>query len=55
MISLITLGNWAGCLINNANISLSLKIAMGTEQTGSDNWDYTGLHLMKTLGLNSCV
>ena len=31
------LGNWAEYLINNANISVPLKIAIGTGQTQSDD------------------
>ena len=53
VISIMTLGNWAECLMNNANISWPLKIAIGMEETGSDDWGYTGLHLMEVLGLIS--
>ena len=36
------LGNWAGCLMKNANISFPLKITIGTEQTKSDNLGILG-------------
>ena len=37
----------------NANISLSLKKAIGAEQTGQMNWGDTGLYLIKVLYLNT--
>jgi len=36
--------------MNNANISFTLKITIGTEQIGSDDQEYTGWHLMEVLG-----
>lgn len=43
IIGLITLGTWAGFLMNNAIISLPFKIAIGTEQTWlNDLGIYTG-------------
>ena len=49
------LGNWAEYLVNNANISLSLRIAIGMGQTRTDDWGYIGLHLKKVLGFNYCL
>ena len=43
IIGLITLGTWAGFLMNNAIISLPFKIAIGREQTWlNDLGIYTG-------------
>ena len=43
IISLITLGTWGGCLMNNVIMSLPFKIAIDTEQTWlNDLGIYTG-------------
>ena len=45
IISLVTLGNQAGCLMNDAYTLLPL--VTGMELTGSDDQRFTGLHLME--------
>ena len=47
IMSLITLENWPGGLMKNANISFPLKIVIGMEQIGSGNQKYAGSHLME--------
>ena len=48
MISLVTLGNQAGCLMNDAYTLLPL--VTGMELTGSDDQRFAGLHLMELSG-----
>ena len=50
MISLATLGNQIGCLMNKAYMILPLKIMTDMEQTVSDDQRFTGLHLMELSG-----
>ena len=45
MISLVTLGNQAGCVMNDAYTLQPL--VTGMELTGSDDQRFTGLHLME--------
>lgn len=47
MISLMTLGNESGCLTNNTNMSFTFKMAIGTEQTRSDE---LGIYWVATNG-----
>ena len=47
MISLVTLENQGGCLMNNAYILLPLEIRTGTVQIESDDQRFSGLHLKK--------
>ena len=47
MISLVTLGNQAGCVMNDAYTLQPL--VTGMELTGSDDQRFTGLHLMELM------
>ena len=49
IMSLVTLENWAMCLIYVPKYIISLEEKDSTEKTKSDDLGYTGLHLMEAL------